>query len=302
MEQELPEGQRIFSEQQAENLKQEVLETALIERPEIAGLHLEEIKILINNGLGMIQVFEEATYKRHPTVYTDTDVVYIHSGPGPYSYSMLEPGKTDLDDISYHKYPWSRKMDRARIRAAYALVSMITARRIEDQTGVKRSPQDLTTQDYEDFGPYLMYTSTTWQNAHIRHVLKLQKASGRFKIPDNKLLMYNEFINRQGERKLIVHTEDQIEGLQFPLRPDGNPPRRVAIVSHPAHLMRIMHILGKYPDSIPSGTILQPFPIPTPIAAVTEYARNELLGTIVTVFSRNRASLTPYNKYRLLNI
>lgn len=301
MEQILPEGQgqRLFSEQQAESLKQEVLQTARKERPEIVGTHLEEIKTLINNGLGMIQAFEEATYKRHPTVYTDTDVVYIDSGPGPYSYDMLEPGKKDLDDVSYHKYPWSRKMDRARIREAYVLVGMITARRIEDQTGVKKSLRDLTTQDYENHSPYLMYTTASWQNTHIRHVLELQKESGRFKIPDNKLIMYEEFINRQGERKPIIHTEDQIEGLQFPPDPDGNPPRRVAIVSHPAHLMRIMHILGKYPDSIPEDTILQPFPIPTPIAAVTEYARNELMGTIVTVFIRNRASLTPYNKYQL---
>lgn len=301
MEQEFSEGQghRLFSEQQAENLKQEVLQTALKERPEIVKRHLEEVKTFIGEGLGMIQAFEEATYKRQPTVYTDTDVVYIDSGPGPYSYDMLELGKTDLDDVPYHKIPWSRHMDRARTRKAYALVGMITARRIDEQTGVKRSPRSLTTQDYEDYSPFLMYTSTTWQNAHIQHVHELLKKAGLFKIPDNKLLMYAEFINRQGERKPITHTEDQIEGLQFPPGPNGNPPRRVAMVSHPAHLMRIMHILGKYPDSIPNGTILQPFPTSTPIAAVAEYAKIELLGTIGTVFSKDRASLTPYNKYQL---
>lgn len=299
MEQVSPEGQRIFSEQQAEKLKQEVLETALKDRPEIVGIHLEETRTLVSSGLEMIQAFEEATNKAHPVIYTDTDVVYIDSGPGPYSYKMLEEGKTDLDDVAYHKYPWSRKMDRARIRAAYVLAGMIAAKRIEEQTDVKKSPHDLTKKDYEDYVPYLMYTATDWQNAHIRRVLKLQKASGRFKIPDNKLIMYEEFINRQGERKPIIHTEDQIEGLQFPLGPDGNPPRRVAIVSHPAHLMRIMHILGKYPNSIPEGTILQAFPVPTPIAAVREYSRDELIGTIVAVFGKDRASLTPYNKYQL---
>lgn len=294
MEQVSPEGQRIFSEQQAEKLKQEFLETALKDRPEIVGRHLEETRALINKGLEMIQTFEKATYRRHPaSVYTDTDVVYIDSGAGPYSYKMLEEGKTDLDDESYHKWPWSRKMDRARIRAAYALVSMITAGR------VKKSPGDLTTEDYEKYAPYLMYTAPDWQNAHIRHVLKLQKASDRFKIPDKKLIMYDEFTNRQGERQPIIHTEDQIEGLKFPPGPDGNPPRRVVMVSHAAHLMRIMYILGKYPDSIPVGTVLQPFPIPTPTAAVVEYAKNELIGTIVSVFGKDRASLTPYNKYQL---
>lgn len=301
MEQGLSEEQvnRLFSEQQAERLKHEVLQRALRERPEIVEKNLGQIKTFIDEGLNMIQTFEEATHKKHPKIYADTDVVYVLSGPGPYSYKMLERGKTDLDDTVYHKWAWSRNMDRARVRAGYALVGMVAAKRIENQTGAEKSPKDLTTNDYEEFGPYLMYASTTWQNSHIRHVHKLLSKSGHFKIPDSKLIMYDVFINRQGEKIPMVHTEDQIESLQFPTRPDGNPPRRVAIVAHPAHLMRAMHILGKYPDSIPAGTILQPFPIPTPVAAVTEFAGNELIGTIVTTFIRQRASLTPYTKYQL---
>lgn len=282
-----------------ENLKQEVLETALAEIPEIVEEHLEEVKTLINNGLGMIQAFEETTRRPHPAIHTDTDVVYIHSGPGPYSYKMLEPGKTDLDDEAYHRWPWSRKMDRARIKAAYVLASMITAKRIVAQTGLIIDTKDLTPKDFEQYGPYFMYTSTSWQNAEVQEARKQLKGAEFSKIPDNKLIMYEEFINRQGKREPIVHTEDQIEGLQFPRRPDNNPPRRVAIVAHPAHLMRVMHILGKYPDSIPNGTVLQPFPIPTPVAAVTEYAKAELIGTIVTIFNRHRASLTPYDQYKL---
>lgn len=63
--------------------------------------------------------------------------------------------------------------------------------------------------------------------------------------------------------------------------------------------MRIMHILGKYPDSIPSESVLQAFPIPTPKDAMTEYAKAELLGTLGTVFKKGRATLTPYTNYEL---
>lgn len=301
MEQELAEGQRnrLFNEQQAENLKQEVLQIALEERPEIVKAHFEEIKTFIKGGLEMIQTFEKATYQEHPVIDAETDVVYIDSGPGPISYKLLEPGKIDLDDVNYHQFPWSRKMDRQRSLAAYKLAWQVTGERIKEQRGKTKLLRKLTPEDFEKFGPYLMYTSTQWQNSHVWYVHNQLKEAGYFKIPDRKLIMYDEFTNRQGERKPITHTEDQIEGLQFPSRPDGNPPRRIAIVSHPAHLMRVMHILGKYPDSIPEGTILQAFPVPTPLAAVTEYAKNELLGTIGTVFSKDRASLTPYNKYQL---
>lgn len=290
-----------ISNEWLENLRQEVFNTALKDRSEMVSENLERVKTFIADGLKMIQIFERATHLKHPPINLDTDTVYIDSGPGPYSYDpdLLEPGKTDLDDLPYHKWPWSRNMDRGRVRAAYTLVGMITAGRIKKETDVEKQLKDLTPDDYKNFGPYLMYTSTTWQNSHIRHVFSQLKKSGQFKIPDSKLIMYEEFINREGERKPIVHTEDQIEGLKFPLKPDGNPPRRVAVVSHPAHLMRIMHILGKYPDSIPNGTRLQPFPIPTPIAAVTEYAKNELIGTMVSALIKNRASLRPYDKYQL---
>lgn len=257
------------------------------------------VKLFLTNGIRMIQEFEEATYQKHPEIHTDTDVIYIDSGPGPYSYNMLEPGKTDLDDVNYHKWKWSRKMDRARIRTAYTLASLVTQKRIKEQTDVFKPTEELTSLDFEKYGPYLMYTTVDWQAKHIKHALKMARKTGTFKIPDNKLVMYETFTPRNGEEKPIVHTEDQIEGLSFPSSPDGSPPRRIAIVSHPAHLMRIMHILGKYPDSIPSESVLQAFPIPTPKDALTEYAKTELLGTLGTVFRSGRASLKPYINYEL---
>lgn len=292
-------SRRLLNEQSIKNLQEEVLATALKERPEAVGANLEAVKIFIPRAIDMIQQFEEATHQKSPKIHTDTDVVYIDSGPGPISYKLLEPGKTDLDDVNYHTLPWSRKMDRQRSVAAYKLAWQVTGERIKEQRGETKPLRKLTPEDFKQFGPYLMYTSTDWQNSHVWHVHNLLKEAGYFKIPDSKIVMYDEFTTASGERKEIIHTEDQVEGFQFPANPDGSPPRRVAIVSHSAHLMRIFHILGKYPNSIPEGTIVQPFPIPTPIGAVIDYAKAELLGTLGTVFSKNRASLTPYDKYQL---
>lgn len=265
---------------------------------EAALANEKALREFIEGSIAIIQELEKKTYQKHPDIHLDTDVIYIDSGPGPYSYKMLEPGKTDLDDINYHKWPWSRKMDRARIRAAYKITEIVTAKRISEKTGIKKDTKDLTADDFEQYGPYLMYASVDWQQNHINHVHKLAKEAGIFKIPDSKLITYTEFIKRNGEQKPIVNTEDQMEGLRFPLIA-GNSPRRIVMISHPAHFLRMMHILGKYPDSIPDQSTLQLFPIPTPIDAVEEYTKAEIMGTLATVFRKGRASLTPYTNYEV---
>ena len=291
---------RIISKEQAIIFSNELLKEIDKEKwKDAAYARLPEVRVFLKRSVDIIRDFEEATYQKHPEIHSDTDIIYIDSGPGPYSYKMLEPGKTDLDDNAYYGWQWSRKMDRARIRAAYTLASMITAKRIQEQTRIKKETSNLTTEDFEEYGPSLMYTSTNWQNSHIKHALELSKQARTFKIPDSKIVMHEQFTSRDGEIKPIIHTQDQIEGLRFPNNPDGTSPRRVVIVSHPAHLMRIMHILGKYPDSIPKNTILQAFPIPTPIGARTEYAKAEILGTLATIFKTDRASLTPYTDYEI---
>jgi tryptophan 2,3-dioxygenase len=192
-------------------------------------------------------------------------------------------------------------MDRARIRVSYTLAAMVTAKRIEEQTKTVKPPKDLTSEDFEKFGPYLMYASVDWQQRHIEYVLGLarQRERAQFLIPASKIITYKEYINREGEEKPIVNTDDQVEGLHFPPFNETHPPKRIVMVSHPAHLMRILHILGKYPDSIPQETTLQLFPIPTPKDAVTEYAKAEILGTLGTIFRRGRATFVPYANYEL---
>ncbi len=291
--------QRVLSEAERERLKTDILDTAIEERFHLVYAHLREVEAFISNGVDLIQRLEEATYQRHPQIHTDTDVIYIDSGPGPYSYHMLEEGKTDLDDKNYHKWQWSRKMDRARIRTAYTLASLITAKRIQEETGTIKPLQTLSEEDFAKYGPYLMYTSVDWQASHVKHALQIARQNGSFRIPDEKLVMYKHFTNSNGEVRPIVHTEDQMEGLILPNNPNGSKPRRAVIVSHPAHFVRIVSVLGKYPGVIPNETTLQLFPIPTPKEAVIPYATAELLGTIPTILVKQRASFAPYTNYQI---
>jgi hypothetical protein len=291
---------RILPKQKISELYDDVLATALYERSKAVTAHLVEIEVFIKKGIQMIQDFERSATMA-PSVRSDIDIVYIDSGPGPIAINLLkQKNRYNFPDKNYHKFPWSGNMDKDRIEAGIKFLSHITARRKKEATNIVTLAKHLTTTDYLQYAPYLMYTSTDWQTAHARDAITMFRKSGRLKIPDDKIIMYDSFKNRKGDMKPIIHTEDQIEGLTFPKCRDGRPPRRVAIVSHPAHLMRIMHILGHYPERIPETTIVQPVPILTPIEAVIEYARAELLGTIATVISKNRATLIPYDRYQLM--
>lgn len=293
------EHSQLLSEHDKKVLNKETLE-AIEKEPWVdkAKQNLVEVVSLIKNGVELINDFEQASYQKHPEIHNDTDVIYIDSGPGPYSYKMLEEDKSDLDDVNYHKWKWSRKMDRARIRTAYVIASHVTAKRLKKQTGITKELKDLTEEDYERYSPYLMYTSVEWQAKHIRNSILLSRALGSFKIPKNRIFMYEAYKSETGEMKPIVNTQDQIEGLTFPNNPEGFPPRRIAMVSHPAHLLRILHILGKYPNVIPDETTLQLFPITTPKDGVNEYAKAEILGSLATVF-KGRATFEPFTRYQI---
>lgn len=306
------EATRIMTDAQVSELRDRVFTAARTKETwsEKVNANLGAAQAFVDRGIDLIQRFERAAIP-HPTVHEDTDVIYIDSGPGEYSkkdsrlrypkssFQTDDAGNEVYRDTNYHKFPWSREMDRDRLRAAVALARMVTAKRVEQTTGVTKSTKDLTTEDFKKYGPTLLYSGAEYQNPHIAHVKDVFQQAGLLEIPDSKIKIYNSFTDRNGEVRKIIHTEDQIEGLQLPPNPDGQPPRRLVIVSHSAHLMRIVHVLGKYPNSIPDATTLQLYPIPTRTGdnGVMEYAETELLGTMATVFRKNRATLEPYTNY-----
>lgn len=319
---------RIFTERQTAQLRDEVLTAAMTTEPwrEKASANISEVEAFVDRSIGMIRSFEQAA-KPHPQLDSAVDVIYIDSGPGPYSlrddrlqvpetsFTYVRDAEGDLVqdakgnfvkkylDTNYHHLPFTREMDRDRLRAAYAAAGSVTALRLQAETGEIKPTGQLAEEDFARFGPYLLYAGADYQTSHIAAVIDVLHTSGHFRIPDGKVVIYNSFTDGDGQSKKIVHTEDQMEGLQLPKGLDGLAPKKLLIVSHASHLMRLLHILAKYPNSIPEGTQLQLFPVPMRLRTngegPMEYAKAELLGTLGTVFKKNRASLMPFDKYVL---
>lgn len=86
--------------------------------------------------------------------------------------------------------------------------------------------------------------------------------------------------------------------MEGPQLPEGLTPRRIAVVSHAPHLVKVLHMMGKFKDRIPENKIIQPFPLPTPVRGVREYAQMELQGTLAAIYKLNTASATPH-RYQL---
>lgn len=273
---------RVLEKNELQKLKERVLESAKIDSPQLQDIDPKEIDGILTLDLAMLQEFEKAALP-HPKIYPDTDVVFVVPGPGEYS-QKLPPYEEKPD--RYQHLSWARKMDRARVRAGVILVKEITALRLE------KNVKEVTSEDILAYGPWLHYSTTPWENEHIKGVL----AQEVVKFPPGKTIMYEDIVGRDGKTRPIVNTADQLEGLQFP---EGLTPRRIAVLSHAPHLVRIMHMMEKYKDRIPEGTIVQPFPIPTPVAGVPEYARMELQGTLAAIYKLHTASQASY-KYQLL--
>lgn len=275
-------GPRVLGESELAQLRESVLGAARIDTPQLKDIDPQEVDAILDRDLAMLQEFEGAALP-HPQIHPDTDVVFIVPGPGEYSLNF--PPYEEKPD-RYRHLPWARGMDRARVRAGVVLVSEITARRLG------KKAREVTPGDILKHGPWLHYATTHWENEHIKGVL----FQSLVKVPPEKVVMYEEIVGRDGKTRPIVNTADQLEGLRFP---EGVIPRRIAVVTHAPHMVRIMHMMEKYKESIPGGTIVQPFPLPTPVRGVHEYAKMELQGTLAAIYKLHTASPTPFS-YQLL--
>lgn len=269
--------EKVFTDQELASLNKSIFDSKEAQTPIVGGVEEEEVRSVIKRALDLTQQLE-AKASPHGEIHQDTDVVWVVSGPGAYSLTIW-PFEDKADH--YRDLPWTRKMDRHRLRTGAALVHEITAKR----TGKK--VEAVTREDIRQYGPWFMYNATEAENQHVKAVLDQESV----KIPPEKLFIYHEFKDESGETRQIVKTIDQIQGLRFP---EGGRPRRVAVVSHAPHLMRLLHMLGKYPDRGPEGAIVQPFPIKTPKEGRLAYPELETKGLLYYIFQAGVAAKEPY--------
>lgn len=262
-----------------ESLRLPLINETIREIPEIQEDSPSEVDILLDELISEY-AYLESKVTPHPDIHEEADAIVVFSGPGAISKNVSP--YTDKDD-RYSQLPWSRKMDRARLKVAAFLMREITAKRLN------REVSEITDEDVINNGPYLHYAGTPWENDHLKEAIK----SGEIKIPLEKLYSYSEIEDPSGNKRTIGNTADQITGFKMPEKP-----RRIVIVDHPAHLVRVLHMFGMFPERIPEGAVLQPFPIPTPKDGEFDYAKMELKGTLAYIYKYNLAhkKAIPYEK------
>lgn len=260
------------------SLESAILHTASTQPPNL-NTQKPEIKQKASEITGlMVELEKAAESPSHPTIYADTDVVWIIAGPG--SFSKTPPFK-DKEDRYIH-LSWTRKMDRARLRTSAAIVRAVTALR----TGKKSS--EVTDQDIIDHGPVLAYTCTPSEGDDLRRVYS-QFPSQYKLVPAQKLKIFDSIKSPDGTGRDSYDTYDGVESLEV-----DQSTRRIVLVTHASHLARVLYALGKFPSKLPQDTILQAYPLRTPKEGVLEYAAMEARGILAGIYRTGKTAERPY--------
>ncbi|GEM_PF-2231591 len=268
----------LYNPGELETIKSNIKTQSAKEVPQLAAVEEDKVDAIVDNALGMIMGFEEIARKKpHQPVYPDTDAIIIFAGPGAYS-TKVHPFEDKPD--RYQHLPWSRGMERYRIRAAAAIAREVTGQRLG------KPSFEVSKEEISENGPPIIYPVNNWEADHIKHVL----AESTTVIPENKFLYYTEIPDKNGGTRVIDNTADQVEGLQLP----AGELRRIVIVSQSAHLARILYMLGKFNQSIPPDTVLQPYPLRIPEGGKLIYPEMEIRGILAGIFKLDTASTSPY--------
>lgn len=198
----------------------------------IKGVSPEVILNISRNQVERISNIRKERRREYPSLI---EVVFVFSGPGNYD----EPLKEDQED-------WMRWMDRDRIRAGGAIVREITA---STKTLAKRLPKKIKTsnlskEDVEKYGPYLVYNGIPSENKFFREVVKRPFN----KIPEENIIVLDDVILEDGSVTLIRHTGDQVKSLFQSIDDEYSPLFNlfnIAIVANEADYIRNLHYISK---------------------------------------------------------
>ncbi len=264
------------------NLKEIILAAGRKQIPQLNQADPKEVDGVMENALRMIAEFTAlAQAIPHPEIREDTDVVWVVPGPGAFS-SEVTPLTASED--RYTHLPWSRKMDRARIRTGSAIFRKVASLR------AKKPITELSQDDFLKHGPIFIYTGIPLQNENFNTALSDLSTKYRL-LPKEKVYLFDKISNPDGTFRDSYNTIDAVESLSFP---DGVVPRRMVIVTHAEHLVRVLYILGKFHESIPESTIIQPYPLATPEKGRLLYAEMEVRGIFAAIYGLSSATPQPY--------
>lgn len=169
-------------------------------------------------------------HNQHPPIHPDTDAVWVFSGPGTF-LKALENGEQN----------YTRWMDRYRILYGINILKEVTAKKLQ------KSPNEITKEDFAENGPLFIYNGNEEENKDFRSALDHELNI----LPREKMIIIDKVITDNAIQS-IENTLDQIKSFPKELI-DKTIKKRIAIVSHAAHIVRILRYFDEYklfPDSI----------------------------------------------------
>ncbi|MCX6809662.1 MAG: GNAT family N-acetyltransferase [Candidatus Berkelbacteria bacterium] len=221
-----------------------------------------ELKKLLKKLQKEIQELEDVA--RHEAVLTEKKAreikaIWCISGSGSYEKPLLDV----KSDQRLKDFPWAHGTDKKRLDYSARLI-----RELKNKGG----------------HPVLIYNGVKEQNTVLRKIA--QKRLG---------LRGNELFISAGE---IIKTIDQVSSLKFPKNLKLKNGDIIGIVSHSAHLSRVMRMVNKlrpFPESV--KIVLFPLVFESS-RNEDKFAFNEIMG-ILGYLSRREISEKPY-PYKLL--
>jgi RimJ/RimL family protein N-acetyltransferase len=193
--------------------------------------------------------------------YLDVGALWVISGAGSYFKKLT----SSSSDKIYKKHPWYPGQDRDRLE--YAKKWLDAYRKV-----------------YPGLNPALIYNGTKEQNTDLAEAI----SSGKFRLKGPLFISPGK----------IVRTLDQIK--QFSFNPEFKKGQKLAVLSHSAHIPRILRFMDKFKQRFKSVEVIAVSISlePKDEREMAKIEKRTLLGYI----KRDEASQNIYPKSDLLSI
>lgn len=260
--------------------------SALDDHAEFADFDPDRLRSFIATELNRIDGFEMLGNNPPKLTYEMADsigAIKVHSGVGLFDTPFKDGDNPKLKGKTF--LAWNNR-DRLKhgfnlaLEAAEVLSGFTVPKDPTNPVGYAAEVRELI----REFGPHLIYTGYPVETQDLEEVLR--RLDAMFPI----------------ENAHIIHDTptNTVEGAQMFRMPEGAlvDGKKLVVVSHAPHLVRVLHILGKYPYKL-DGNVLYVSPVATSDAGRDEFALLEIRGMMYYIFLAESAAEQPHD-YRVL--
>lgn len=261
---------------------QEVYESALEDHKDFLDFVPEtDLKDAIGSALSEIALYE--TVARQPlSISTETaaniGTIWVHSGTGSYD-ERFKPE----DNPRLTGKPWIGGFDHARLSHAALLARKVAEARsgqapLSGSLATLAERKEATKELIAKYGPDIFYSGYAAETRNLEALLKREDII----IPAEKVSILH---------KDLKVTADAIRTFEY--RDDEAQRKEVAIVTHGAHMARVLHMANHYQPFV-EGAMPYIAPVATPEAGRKEFALMEARGLMYYMFMTHDAAEQPH--------